>query len=688
MVLAFHGRFAPLDELRALCGVSRDGAKASSLLRAARSFGLEAKGVKAEPHHLAGLAFPLIAFVNFNHFLVVEHADAAQVWLNDPASGRRREPMAEFAEGFTGVAMTFAPGPAFERGDSRSSLLASLVRRFAGVEDALGFIFLTSLALVIPGIALPVFARVFVDYVLIRNIGDWLVPLLIGMALTALVRFGLLFLRQETLLRARTTMRLRSGTELFEKLLTLPISFFDQRFAGEVADRLRLNEALVGLLTGQVATVGASLITALFFLVVMMLYNWPLAIGVALLVAANMAILSLTTSALSDRSRKVSIDRGKLFGARIAGIKDIETFKASGAEDMIFARWLGLSVNVENGLQKTVRIASWLNVLPGLVGTLITALVLIGGGWAVMRGAMTLGELVAFQTLAASFSAPALQLVALAQQLQDIRSYTGRLDDVMDQAPDPRFLAPPPMGAARLPRGGLKIEDLSFGYGPLDPPLIADFSLELAPGSRIAFAGASGSGKSTLGKLIGGLEHPRSGTILIDGLPPLEWPLSALAARLAYVRQDVTLFEGTIRENLSLWDDTIPEADIVAAAQDAQIHTAIAARAGGYNAIVAEGGGNFSGGERQRLEIARALATNPAIIILDEATSALDPVTELLVMDAIRRRGMTCVIIAHRLSAIRDCDEIVVLDRGVVVERGRHAALMERAGAYAGLIEA
>lgn len=685
MVLAFHGRLTPLDELRTLCGVSRDGAKASSLLRAARTFGLEAKGLKAEPSHLSALPFPLIAFINFNHFVVVERVSDDQVWINDPASGRRRESLDDFADSFTGVVLTFAKGPGFVRGDTRPPLLASLAARLAPSRTALVYVGLTSLTLVIPGLMLPVFSRIFVDYVMIRDVRDWLWPLLIGMALTAIVRFCLLLLRQEMLLNLRGRMRLETGLALFAKLMTLPISFFDQRFAGEIADRMRLNEGLVDLLTGQLAAAVAALATSVFFLIVMSLYSAPLTLAVVMLAAGNVVALALTTRTLSERSRKISIDRGKLASARVAGLKDIETFKASGAEDMIFARWLGLAINVENGRQQIAGIATWLTVTPNLIGTLTTALVLIGGGWEVMRGTMTLGELVAYQTLAASFSAPVMQLAGLGQQMQDIRAFTSRLDDILDQKPDPVFVAEPP-DLDRLPRGGVQIESLAFGYGPLDPPLISDFSLSLAPGSRVALVGASGSGKSTLGKLIGGLEHPRSGSILIDGRPQFAWPREALATRLAYVRQDISLFEGTVRQNLSLWDDDLPQADLVAAAQDAQIHELIASRPGGYGAQVAQGGGNFSGGERQRLEIARALAVNPAIVVLDEATSALDPVTELAVMDSIRRRGATCIVIAHRLSAIRDCDEIIVLDRGLIVERGSHDALLAAQGAYAGLV--
>jgi len=688
MVLAYHGRSLALDELRTLCGVSRDGSKASSLLRAARALGLEAKGLKAEPHHLADVDLPAIAFVNFNHFLVVEAIDARHVWVNDPASGRRRETLVEFSDSFTGVILTFKPGADFATGDSRPSLAASLAGRFAGVKEALWFVFLVSLALVIPGVVLPIFSRIFVDYVLIRSLNDWLAPLLIGMALTALVRFGLLELQQRALLGARMAMSLTTGRALVEKLLTLPIAFFDQRFAGEVAERVRLNEQLSELLTGRLAQAAISLVTAAFFLVVLLVYHWALTLAVAALAALNALVLLLSNRFLSERYRKISIDQGKLAGARVAGLKDMETFKASGAEDMLFQRWIGLTVTAQNGQQQAAGLSSWITPVPALLGSLITVTILIWGGYAVMSGTMTLGGLVAYQTLAASFVAPVAALAGFGAELHQVRSYTGRLDDIMAQAPDARFAAPDPPFDGSLPRGRVTLEDVSFGYAPLDPPLVAGLSLDLPPGSRIALVGPSGSGKSTVGKLIAGLEQPRGGRVLVDGRPLLDWPRAALAARLGYVRQDVMLFEGSVRDNLTLWDDRVAEPDMLQAARDAQIHEMIASRPGGYEATIGEGGGNFSGGERQRLEIARALAANPAILVLDEATSALDPVNEHKVIEAIRRRGITCILIAHRLSAIRDCDLIVVLERGQVIEQGHHAELLASGGPYARLVEA
>jgi len=687
MVLGYFGRHAALEELRTLCGVSRDGSKASTLLKAARSFGLEAKGLKVEPEDLKSLKPPMIAFVNFNHFLVIEGVRGKMVYLNDPATGRRAVSMEEFSEGYTGVVLSFATGPEFRRGDTRPPLWRALARRLKGFRVALWFVFLVSLALVIPGIIVPIFSRVFVDYVLVRGLDDWISAILLGLGLTAVVRYILLELQSQTLLRITNSLTLETGRKLFAHLLSLPVSFFDQRFAGEVADRVRLSENLAELLTGKLVGAGISVVSTIFFAAAMFVYHPLLAAIVVALALLNVVVLIASTRALSDKYRKISIDEGKLQGTRISALKDIETYKASGAEEIVFSRWMGLQTIVVNGRQAAARTSVWISQVPGLLSALIMATVLIGGGYLVMQGEMTLGMLVAFQSLSASFTGPIATLAGFGAELQQVRSYTQRLEDVLEQSPDLRFTDETDAPIKRLPGGAVHLKDVSFGYAPLDPPLIEGLNLKIGPGQRVALVGATGSGKTTVGKLIAGLEIPQSGDVLIDGISPHNWQRKALAARFAYVQQAVTLFEGTMRENLSLWDGTIPEASMIRAAHDAQIHNAISTRAGGYDAILAEGGGNFSGGGRQRIEIARALATDPSIIVLDEATSALDPISEQKVMDAIRRRGATCIIIAHRLSTIRDCDEIIVLDHGVPVERGTHEELLSNGSTYASLIE-
>lgn len=688
MILGHYGRHVPLETLRAACGVSRDGSKASSIVKAARSYGLESKGLKAEPEHLADLPMPLIAFVDFCHFLVVEGLTRNHVWLNDPASGRRKVSRAEFDEMFTGVVLTFAPGEDFARGDERPALFSSLVARTRGVRLAVLFILMASLAMVIPGLAIPVFSRVFVDYVLVASLEDWLKPILIGIAIAALARYLLVELQNYFLTRAETRLAVDGARQLLTHILRLPIAFFGTRFSGEIAGRLNLSDGLAALLTGQVAQVVLNLFMALFFFALMLAYSVKVALVVAVLSFLNVIAVLYASRALVNGYRKLSIDSGKLGGVSISGIRDIETYKAAGAEDSFFARWAGLHANMVSTQQAIDARLAPLGAVPQLLVTLTMASVLVLGGYEVMNGALTIGMLVALQSLSASFTGPVVALTGLTARFQEVRSFTERIEDVQSYPADPLCATGRPETLDMLPKGEIELQGISFGYLPLEAPLIEDFSLTLKPGGSIALVGASGSGKSTLGRIIAGLYAPSQGRILIDGRPVLDWPRPALASAVTYVDQDIVLFEGSVRENLTLWDATVPEADVIRAAHDALIHDVIAARAGTYDSPVTEGGGNFSGGQRQRLEIARALVTDPRIVILDEATSALDTVSEAQVMENIRARGASLIIIAHRLSTIRDCDEIIVLEHGKPVERGTHAQLMARRGRYAGLIEA
>ncbi|MBF0333308.1 MAG: NHLP family bacteriocin export ABC transporter peptidase/permease/ATPase subunit [Alphaproteobacteria bacterium] len=687
MVLAYYGRHVALDELRYACGVSRDGSKASNVVVAARSYGLEAKGLKLEPRDLARIRLPVILFWNFNHFVVAEGWDRRHVFLNDPATGRRKVTHAEFDESFTGVALVFQPGKDFRPAGRPASAMGGLLARLGGSWAGFAVVVLASLGLVLPGLLMPAFHRVFVDYVLVQGMRDWLAPLLVAMAATALQRGVLTALRQSQLLRLQTKLSVTSSARFFWHLLRLPAGFFAQRHPGEVGSRVILNDRLASLVAGDLATILLDVLTVGVFAAVMFQYDVVLtAIGVAFALF-NLVAFRLVAARLADANRKLLLDRGKMTGVLLQSLQTIESYKAAGTEDLLFGRLAGHHAKVVTAEQGLGRQHLALQALPFLLGAIAGAAVLVVGGLRVMDGAITIGMLVAFQSLLASFSTPIARLVGAGARLQEAEACIDRLDDVLKHARDAEFTTPAaPAVIVRL-GGRIEARELVFGYSPLAPPLVEGFSLSLEPGRRVALVGGTGSGKSTIGRLLAGLYRPWSGLVAFDGIPIDELPRGVLRGGVALVDQDISLFEGSVRDNIALWDDGLSEEAVVRAARDAMIHDIVAARPGGYDAPVREAGRNFSGGQRQRIEIARALACDPAVLILDEATSALDAEVEKAVMDNIRRRGCTAIIIAHRLSAIRDCDEIVVLERGRVAQRGTHAELRDASGPYRAMAE-
>ncbi len=689
-VLGYHGRYVPLEELRQVCGVSRDGSKASHIVKAARQYGLLARGFRQEPAGLRALPLPLIVFWNFNHFVVVEGFAKTQVYLNDPATGPRVVSIAEFDRAFTGVVLTFELGPDFKPGGVKPSALRGLRERLHGSVGALAYVALTGLALVVPGLLIPTIGRIFVDYYLVQGFQHWLPFLLTGLALTASLQTVLSWLQTRYLLRLETKLALTMSSRFLWHVLHLPVSFFSQRYGGEVSARVSLNDRVAQLLSGELATAIVSAAMVLFYAVLMFRYDVTLTLISLAVAALNLVGLNYISRKRADAHQQSLNQGGKLMGTALSGLQIIETLKATGRESDFFARWAGHHAGLVNVEQRMGRLSQILAVLPSSLSALNTLAILLIGGLRIMDGHLTMGEFVAFQTLVVSFMTPINQLVKLGGAVQEVQGDLKRLDDVLCHPPDPQIsttaLAP---DVPRKLSGHIEVRDLTFGYNPQLLPLLENFSLTLTPGARVALVGASGSGKSTVAKLVAGLYEPWSGAILFDAQPRIQVSRDVLNASLAMVDQDIFLFAGSIRDNLTLWDKTVAEATMVEAARDALIHEEISTKPGGYDYAVQEGGRNFSGGERQRLELARALATEPTILVLDEATSALDARTEQLIDIHLRRRGCTCLIVAHRLSTIRDCDEIIVLDRGRVVQRGTHTALMrERGGLYAQLIEA
>lgn len=689
MILAYHGLKVPLEELRMECGVSRDGSKASNILKAARKFGMEAKGFRFEPEDLKTMDFPVIIFWNFNHFVVLEGFGKDRVYINDPASGPRVISYEEFDRAFTGVVLTFTPTGNFEKGGVNDSVVRALMKRLDNAASPLAFIILAGLFLVVPGIVVPVFTRIFVDNVLVGQMTGWFRPLLLAMGITAIVRCVLTWIQEYYLLKFETRLAISSTAKFLVHIINLPVEFFFQRMGGDIVSRIQLNDKVATILSGTLAINALNLVMVFFYMIIMFYYDLALTftgIGVAMINILALKFVSKKRVLLNQRLQQ---EAGKLVGVSMSGLMMIETLKASGGESDFFAKWGGHEAKVTNATQELAVPSQMLGMVTPLLMTVNNLVVLAVGGFRVMDGVMTMGMLVAFQSLMSSFLGPFNQLVQLGSTLQETASDIKRLDDAL------RYRSPSELGSSvsidefdlEKLEGHIELRNISFGYSKVESALIKDFSVKLCPGARVAIVGGSGSGKSTVAKIASGLYAPWSGEVFYDGKLLHEIPEQVFHDSVAMVDQDIFMFEGTVRENISMWDRSVSDDDVVSAAADACIHDDISCRKGGYESHVEEGGGNFSGGQRQRMEIARALLNRPSILILDEATSALDPQTEMIVDRNIRNRGTTCLIVAHRLSTIRDCDEILVMDKGKIVQRGTHETMKDTEGPYAELIK-
>jgi ATP-binding cassette subfamily C protein len=691
MILAHFGRWVPLSELREACGVSRDGSRASNMAIAAERYGMQVKAYKMEPEALRNLPPPYVIFWNFNHYVVVDGFGDDRVYLNDPVEGPRTVSSQEFDEGFTGVVIQMTPGPKFQRGGDQPDAVRGLRERIKGSENSLMYCILAGIILVIPGLVIPLFIKIFVDNILVRELHDWLMPLLIGMGITAFSMGALRFLQLRTLRRLNFKLSTAMSGKFLWHVLALPTQFFAQRFAGEVANRTTINAALASLLSRQIALLIIDAIVVVFYGAVMFWLDWVLA---AIGVIGSLVLLGVyqLTMTRSNVSLKLSMEQGKAAGTAISGLQNIETIKASGLEEDFFQRWAGFYTKALTSQQEVQLNASLVGAVPPLITTLVAMFVLIIGGQRIMDGHLTLGTLVAVQALMSQFLGPISRLVNLGNLMQKAGADLIRLDDMLLTPADPETLPKESASAEtdtttyRL-KGYVTFKSVTFGFSKLEPPLIEDFNLTLKPGQRVALIGGSGSGKSTVSRLAAGLYQPWSGEVCFDGKPRSHIPREVLTNSIAFIEQDVVMFRGTVRDNLTLWDATVPDDLLAKACQDAAIHDVVQALPGGFDAQLIDGAANLSGGQRQRLEIARALAADPAVLILDEATSALDAETERHVDQHIRMRGCTCIIVAHRLSTIRDADEILILDRGKIVQRGKHADLVEVEGPYRRLVE-
>lgn len=688
MIFAYFGQYVPLEQMRIETGVSRDGCNAGNIMRAAKRYGLECHGYRKEPADLRSIQLPCIIHWNFNHFVVFEGFKGKYAYINDPAVGRRKLTEEEFDECFTGIVMTFARTEQFEKKKKTGTLMQFIRSHLKNQGGVLFKLFYIGLLLVFPGLILPVLSQVFIDDVLCGGYTDWLTKILVFMGACILLKSGLSYYRSLLLQKLRSKLTLVSGRKFLAHMLRLPVSFFDQRYTGDLVSRMDNNTDVNDFLAGDFAETILNIFVAVFYLIILFLYSPLMTLIGIIQVAVNLTVIFLSNKAVANATIKMQMSGGKLYGAVCAGLNITDTIKASGVESEYSARILGHQAKNVTEEQKLNRFQQLVGAIPDAADNICDVLLLMIGGILVIRGNITMGMLVAFTSLFDSFCEPVNALVGFIRSIQTLKSNINRVEDIEKYKQDERYASAEAKQAfsAKL-SGEVELQNVSFGYSTLKPALVEDFNFRLKCGESIAFVGASGCGKSTISKVISGLYAPWSGEVLFDKTSSTRIPREILNASIATVSQNITLFSGSIRDNLTMWNPAVLEEDMIEAAKDACIHNFIIQQPGGYEYKLSENASNLSGGQRQRLEIARALASKPTILIMDEATSALDPIVEKEIMDNIRKRGCTCIIVAHRLSAIRDCNQIVVMKQGKIIQKGTHASLVQEDGYYRTFIQ-
>ena len=687
MILAYYEKWIPLEQVRSDCGVSRDGSKAGKILKAARNYGFEAKGFKYDVEDLKKQAtFPCILFWNNNHFVVLDGFKGNYAIINDPARGKTRYTIEAFEKNYSGIYLELNPSEVFKPEGKPKSVIAFAKKRLKGTKTMVLFTLITTIIASLLSIIGPGFSRIFIDRLLTHQNPEWFVPFIIGISGVTIINIIIQIINQLYNLKLNGKLAVVGNTTYMWKVLKLPMDFFSQRMTGDIIGRQSSNASVASTFINTFTPLILKAGMAIFYLIVMFRYNVMLSIiGISSLFV-DVIVTRILTKKRVDLSRVGTRDSSMLASTTASGIQMIETIKASGAENGFFRKWAGYQANVNNNEIQMSKLSLFWGIIPSSISMIVNVTITSFGLYLCMKGEFTIGMIMAFQGYLSSFMGPVNQIVSAGNSLLEMRTQMERIEDVIEYPDDDILKESKQDIEYRKLSGEVELKNVSFGYSKLEEPLIEDFNLKLKPGSTVALVGPSGCGKSTIAKLVSGLYKQWNGEILFDGKPLSEIDKNIFRSSLAVVDQDITLFEDTIANNIKMWDDSIENFEVIMAARDSGMHDEINARDGGYNYKLIENGKDFSGGQRQRLEIARVLAQDPTIVILDEATSALDAKTEYEVTKAIKDRGVTCIIVAHRLSTIRDCDEIIVLDNGKVVERGTHNELYRLGGAYTALV--
>ena len=676
MILAYYGKWLSLEQLRTDCGVSRDGSNARCIVQAARRHGLDAHGYRADISHLEHMA-PAIIHWNYNHFVVFKGFDGGLAYINDPGIGSIAVSMEDFNRSYTGVAITASPTDQFKPHGHQTSILHYVRENIRGVSDAFIFTLIMGILTAFAGMLYPLFSQVFMDDIITGKNEEWTVPFFVGMGALVVFHFLLAFLDNVYGRRFSGSMSLKGNTRFLWHALNLPMEFFAQRYVGDIVQRQSLNETITTTLVRILAPYAINILLLIVYVVVMARYSFLLTLMGLMSVALNIYVVRKESELRNNLSRAMEQTEGKFYGITMSCVDNIESIKAAGAERKFFEFWAGYFARRNN--QEVLFEAR--SFSPYVFGHVANALVLILGAALILYGDFSIGMLMAFQGFMAEFMRPAMGLMQGSTTVIELRSQMERIDDVIAY-PTEKWSDDANEAHGAKMGGMFEMKNVTFGYSPTSEPLIKDFSMKLEPGKSVALVGTSGCGKSTIAKLVAGLYEPWSGDILFDGRKRSEISHEEYVNSVAVIDQNVVLFDDTISENLKMWDHSIEDFTMTMACIDSGIRNDIISRPRGFNTKLVKGGGNFSGGQRQRMEIATALAREPILLVMDEATSALDTVTEREVMQNIRQCGASLIVIAHRLSTVRDCDEIIVMDHGQIAERGTHDELMSRDGIY------
>jgi ATP-binding cassette, subfamily B, bacterial len=686
MVLGHLGRDVTLDEVREAVGVSsRDGSDAKEIIGAAEWFGLRGRGLALDVDSVKYLPAGTILHWELNHFVVLDRVTRRGVHIVDPGMGPRVVTAKTFGECFTGVALVFEPAEKFEKRRRGGGRFAWYVGQLRGQGQVLSRVIVTSVLLRVFGLALPLVTAVVVDRVVPRSDRNLLV--VVGAGLGGLLGFQAIttLVRAHLLLQLRTNLDTRLTLGFVDYLSRLPYEFFQRRSAGDLLMRVNNNSTVRELLTSSTLSALLDGVLVIVYIAIVLVLS-PL-MGA---IIVGLGFVQVMLFFISRRSYRDLMTRSLEAQARaqshlVQMLQGMETLKAAAAEERSVERWSNLYVDELNASLDRGRMSARVEAIGGFLTMGSPLLVLVVGALQVMTGALQLGEMLAIDALAIGILGPLSTMVASALQLQLLGGYMDRIDDVLKTAPEQSDAE-----VARAPRltGRVTLDHVSFRYGETLPFVVRDVSIDIRAGMVVAIVGPSGCGKSTLARMIAGLYRPTEGRIIFDGHDLGQLELKSVRRQIGIVFQSPSLFAGSVRSAIALANPAASFDKIAAAARLAAVDEDIRNMPMQYETLLIDGGASLSGGQRQRVALARALVHEPALLILDEATSALDSETEQRVIANLASLACTRIVLAHRLSTIVNADQILVMDKGEVVEAGTHSELLAKQAHYARLVAA